>query len=190
MAFQSGTTVDPRLMQHDYSGYERAGAAEGQAMSNFGKSIASGIEGYKKKKKEQNAGKARIKRAEALGDSMIAMVKDKNPDLANSIAETMSMNFDEGVPFAQRMEATEGFEQSLMNMFLMDQKNQAPTYSPIPGGGYIANFGGKQQIITNRDMGVVDSPLSGYFKDNPTPTPSALTPEDLEEEARLMRLNQ
>ena len=134
MAFQSGTTVDPRLMQADYSGFARVGEIEGQAMANIGQSVASGIEGYKKRKKEQNAGKARIKRAEALGDSMIAMVKDKNPDLANSIAETMSMNFDEGVPFAQRMEATEGFEQSLMNMFLMDQKNQGLTTMMTPSG--------------------------------------------------------
>ena len=121
-------------MQADYSGFARAGEIEGQAMANIGQSIASGIEGYKKRKKEQNVGRARIKRAEALGDSMIAMVKDKNPELANSIAETLSMNLDESIPFDQRIEATEGFEQSLMNMFLMDQKNQGLTTMMTPSG--------------------------------------------------------
>lgn len=147
MAFQSGSQIRPELANADYSGFQNAANIQGEAMANFGASIASGIEGYKKRKKEQNVGRARIKRAEALGDSMIAMVKDKNPDLANSIAETLSMNLDESIPFDQRIEATEGFEQSLMNMFLLDQKNQTPTYERGPYGGAIITVEGEQQYV-------------------------------------------
>ena len=186
MAFQTGTTVDPRLGQLDYSGFARAGEIEGQAMAQAGASIASGIEGYKKKKKEQKIGQAKINRSIAFGESMIEMLGKDNP-LSNSIADSLSINFGDEVPFEQRVAATEGLSTEITNMFLMSQKNEAPTYSPIPGGGYIANFGGKQQIITNRDMGVVDDALSGYFRDNPTTTPVAPTADELEEEARLMR---
>ena len=189
MAFQSGTTIRPELANADYSGFQNAANIQAESMANFGASIASGIKGYKKKKKEEKIGQAKINRSIAFGESMIDMLGEDHP-LADSIADSLAMSFGENVPFEQKIAATEGLSTEITNMFLMSQKNEAPTYSPIPGGGYIANFGGKQQIITNRDMGVVDSPLSGYFKDNPTPTPSALTPEDLEEEARLMRLNQ
>tara|TARA_R110000744_G_scaffold82853_2_gene162736 strand:+ start:324 stop:1097 length:774 start_codon:yes stop_codon:yes gene_type:complete len=52
MAFQSGTTVDPRLMQADYSGFARAGEIQGQALANIGAQIGQGIEKYKKKKQD------------------------------------------------------------------------------------------------------------------------------------------
>jgi len=186
MGFQSGSQIRPELANADYSGFQNAANIQGEAMANFGASIASGIKGYKKKKKDEKIGQAKINRSIAFGESMIDMLGEDHP-LADSIADSLAMSFGENVPFEQRIAATEGLSTEITNMFLMNQKNEAPTYSPIPGGGYIANFGGKQQIITNRDMGVVDSPLSGYFNDNPTPTPSAPTPEELEEEARLMR---
>ena len=186
MGFQSGSQIRPELANADYSGFQNAANIQGEAMANFGASIASGIKGYKKKKKDEKIGQAKINRSIAFGESMIDMLGEDHP-LSDSIADSLAMSFGENVPFEQRIAATEGLSTEITNMFLMNQKNEAPTYSPIPGGGYIANFGGKQQIITNRDMGVVDSPLSGYFNDNPTPTPSAPTPEELEEEARLMR---
>ena len=52
MAFQTGTRVDPRLMQADYSGFARAGEIQGQAMANIGAQIGQGIEKYKKKKQD------------------------------------------------------------------------------------------------------------------------------------------
>ena len=143
MAFQSGTTVDPRLMQHDYSGYERAGAAEGQAMSNFGKSIASGIEGYKKKKKEQKIGQAKINRSIAFGESLIEMTKADNPEFANAIANQLSMNFGEDIPFEQKIAATEGLSTEITNMFLMNQKTQDITTMMTPAGTEVMMRGGE-----------------------------------------------
>ncbi len=53
MAFQSGTTVDPRLMQADYSGFARAGEIQGQALANIGLQIGGAIKEYSKKKEKK-----------------------------------------------------------------------------------------------------------------------------------------
>ena len=53
MAFQTGTRVDPRLMQHDYSGFARAGEIQGQAMANIGAQISGSIKEYSKKKEKK-----------------------------------------------------------------------------------------------------------------------------------------
>ena len=67
MAFQSGTTVDPRLMQHDYSGFARAGEIQGQALANIGAKISQGIEDYAKKKKKKADDKASVDFLRATG---------------------------------------------------------------------------------------------------------------------------
>lgn len=190
MAFLSGSTIRPELANADYSGFTNAANIQANAMANFGQSIASGIEGYRERKKEKTAGRAKIKRAEALGDSMIAMFQDNNPGLANNIADIMSMNFDESISLDQRIEATDGFEQSLMNMFLMNQQSQPPTVTNLPGGGQVVKFGGKSQVITPYQMGMGPDPYGALMSSlggGTTPIPAPPTPEELEEEARLMR---
>ena len=67
MAFQSGTRVDPRLMQHDYSGFARAGEIQGQALANIGAKIGQGIEDYAKKKKKKADDKASVDFLRATG---------------------------------------------------------------------------------------------------------------------------
>jgi len=67
MAFQSGTTVDPRLMQADYSGFARAGEIQGQALANIGAKIGQGIEDYAKKKKKKADDKASVDFLRATG---------------------------------------------------------------------------------------------------------------------------
>ena len=50
MAFQTGTKVDPRLMQADYSGFTNAASIQASALANFGQQIGEGIEKYQKNK--------------------------------------------------------------------------------------------------------------------------------------------
>ena len=50
MAFQTGTTVDPRLNQLDFSGFAKAGEIQGQMFADLGAQIGEGIEKYKKNK--------------------------------------------------------------------------------------------------------------------------------------------
>lgn len=191
MAFQAGTRVDPRLMQADYSGFARAGEIEGQAMANIGQSVASGIEGYKKKKKEEKIGQAKINRSIAFGESMIEMLGEDHP-LSDSIADSLAMNFGANVPFDQAVAATDGLSDSITNMFLMSQQSQPPTVTNLPGGGQVVNVGGKNQVITPYQMGMGSNPYEDLIRSidggtTPVTPPPALTPEELEEEARLMR---
>ena len=191
MAFQSGSQIRPELANADYSGFTNAANIQANAMANFGQSIASGIEGYRERKKEKTAGRAKIKRAEALGDSMIAMFSDNNPGLANNIADIMSMNFDESIPLDQRIEATDGFEQSLMNMFLMNEQSQGLTTMLTPSGTEIVRQGnkivGQTTPYQQGKVGGDTEAMLRFLKGETTPTPVAPTPEELEEEARLMR---
>ena len=53
MAFQTGTKVDPRLMQADYSGFANAASIRANAMDKLGSKIGSIIEDYKEKKQDK-----------------------------------------------------------------------------------------------------------------------------------------
>jgi len=53
MAFQQGSTIDPRLMQMDYSGFTNAANIQAQAMSDLGAQIGGAIKEYSKKKEEK-----------------------------------------------------------------------------------------------------------------------------------------
>ena len=178
-------------MQADYSGFARAGEIEGQAMANIGQSVASGIEGYKKKKKEEKIGQAKINRSIAFGESMIEMLGEDHP-LSDSIADSLAMNFGANVPFDQAVAATDGLSDSITNMFLMNQQSQAPTFTPGPEGGMMVRIGGKDTYFPPQAMGKGSDPttkLMNYLEGGTTPVtpPPAPTPDELEEEARLMR---
>ncbi len=193
MAFQTGSQVRPELADADYSGFQNAANIQANAMANFGESIASGIEGYKKKKKEDKLGQAKINRSIAFGESLIEMTKDSNRDFANSIADQLAINFGENVPFDQRVAATDGLNTEITNMFLLNQRNQAPTYQPGPEGGMVVTIGGEPKYFSPYQMGKGSDPTSAlmdYFGNKTTPTtpiPAPPTPDDLEEEARLLR---
>ena len=53
MAFQTGTKVDPRLMQADYSGFSNAASIQANAVAKLGAQIGAGIEKYAKKKEDK-----------------------------------------------------------------------------------------------------------------------------------------
>ena len=53
MAFQTGTKVDPRLMQADYSGFTNAASIQASALANLGAQVGAGIEKYAKKKEDK-----------------------------------------------------------------------------------------------------------------------------------------
>ncbi len=189
MAFQSGSQVRPELNNADYSGFQNAANIQAESMANFGASIASGIKGYKKKKKDEKIGQAKINRSIAFGESMIDMLGEDHP-LSDSIADALAMNFGAEVPFDQAVAATDNLSTEITNMFLMNQKTQAPTVTNLPGGGQVVNVGGEQKVITPYQMGVGGNPyaaMMGLIDNPPTNIPAPPTADDLEEEARLMR---
>ena len=143
MAFQSGSQIRPELANADYSGFQNAANIQGEAMANFGASIASGIEGYKKKKKDDKIGQAKINRSIAFGESLIEMTKKDNPAFANAIADQLSYNFGAEVPFEQAVAATDGLTTEITNMYLLNQKNQGITTMVTPAGTEVMMRGGE-----------------------------------------------
>ena len=53
MAFQTGTKVDPRLLQADYSGFASAASIRANAMDKLGSKIGSIIEDYQEEKQDK-----------------------------------------------------------------------------------------------------------------------------------------
>lgn len=86
MAFQTGSQVDPRLL--DYSGYTKgltnAATIEASALANLGKEIGSSVEKYQKKKLEKEQ-KAEIKTS--MLSSLEQMFPDKEQGELNAIAD-------------------------------------------------------------------------------------------------------
>ncbi len=194
MAFQTGSQVRPELADADYSGFQNAASIQANAMANFGESIASGIKGYKKKKKDDKIGQAKINRSIAFGESMIEMLGEDHP-LSNSIADSLAMNFGANVPFDQAVAATDGLSDTITNMFLMNQQSQGLTTMMTPSGTELLLQGGKVVGKTTpyqmggNPYGDLINTFSGVTTPTTptTPIPAAPTPDDLEEEARLLR---
>ena len=53
MAFQTGSKIDPRLMQMDYSGFTNAASIRANAMDKLGQKIGSVIEDYAERREEK-----------------------------------------------------------------------------------------------------------------------------------------
>ena len=53
MAFQTGSQIDPRLMQMDYSGFTNAANIQAQSLANLGEQIGGAIEAYGIKKEKK-----------------------------------------------------------------------------------------------------------------------------------------
>ncbi len=136
MAMMTGQQIDPRLAIADYSGFARAGEIEGAGMAQAGQSIAKGIDVYKDLKKQESLDKAKVKRAQSFGDSMIQMLGEDNP-LSNVIADQLAMNFLGDLPLSQQAAAADGLSQEITNMFLLSQKTGPTRVENLPGGSQV-----------------------------------------------------
>tara|TARA_R110000851_G_scaffold27265_3_gene76723 strand:- start:322 stop:1290 length:969 start_codon:yes stop_codon:yes gene_type:complete len=81
MAFQTGTKVDPRLMQADYSGFTNAASIQASALANLGAQIGGGIEKYYKKKQDAADDEAFAKAVEPYLMEMTGGDADEAKDL-------------------------------------------------------------------------------------------------------------
>lgn len=132
-----GAGVDPRLFVQDYSGFANAGAMQGQAMANLGQSIASGIEGFQEKKKEQ----ANIERQIKKADNVAKAISDLVPDLAPTIEALRAQLMDLNLPQNDRLAIAEGIG-DILNIGLAEVKGRqerafrnqelAMRYAPAP----------------------------------------------------------
>jgi len=77
-----GDTIDPRLMQADFSGFANAGMIQGQALANAGKQIGDSLKLYGEEKKQHVA-------AEQMAKSMAKAIPEFKP-MADEFLQTMA----------------------------------------------------------------------------------------------------
>jgi len=80
-----GETIDPRLMQVDFSGIERAGATAGNMFANLGADIGAGMKQYGDTEKE-------IKKAEQIAKSIREAIPDLRPMADEALANLNNPN--------------------------------------------------------------------------------------------------
>jgi hypothetical protein len=86
MAFQTGTRVDPRLMQADYSGFARAAQINAQALANLGEQIGEGIQDYQKNKQITASSLAQLEAISSARPEAYAALRQSGGDVSKSIS--------------------------------------------------------------------------------------------------------
>jgi len=87
MGFQTGTQIDPRLNQADYSGFTNAANIQAQALANFGQQIGEGIEKYQKNKEITGVTLASIEGILASNPDLIALGQAEEGSIGKSFKQ-------------------------------------------------------------------------------------------------------
>lgn len=98
---QLGETINPQLMNVDFSAYERAGATTGNALANLGQQIGSTVKEYSNNEKE-------IKKAIQISSAI-----EKIPGLAPMAQEALSKLSDPNLSQRDRLAVAESIKDSL-----------------------------------------------------------------------------
>ncbi|MDB4028287.1 hypothetical protein N9459_03790 [Flavobacteriaceae bacterium] len=132
MAFQSGTAVDPRLMQADYSGFTNAAAITADAQKELAGNISDAIGAYQDNKKEDKAFAQKVKSSLALTDSMMENLDPEQADQLARFATESGVN-DPRLSMRERAQAAETFGASLSAIMKSLQDDEI-TFKQGPGG--------------------------------------------------------
>jgi len=97
-----GETIDPRLMQADFSGFANAGMIQGQALAQVGQDIGGIL-------KQKSENERRIKKAEQMAKS----IRDAIPELAPMAENALGELSNPDISTNQRLAIAAGIEDSL-----------------------------------------------------------------------------
>ena len=174
MAFQQGSTIDPRLMQMDYSGFTNAASIQADSQRELGKNISDAIGTYTDIKKEDKALAQKVKSSLALTDSLM---ENLDPDQADQLARlaTESGVNDPRLSIRERAQAAESFGANLSAIMRSIQGDEI-TFEQGPGGLTVVRQG-KEAIKV-----VPPDPMAKFY-DQFTGNE---TPEQLAERQRLI----
>ena len=175
MAFQTGTQVDPRLMQADYSGFTKAAEIQAQGMANLGEQIGAGIKGYKARKDQEKIDQAKVNQAEAFGDAAIKLLGEESKE-ADAIADMLALNFGADIPLSQRATSADNFAKLVSGILDIGQADQPVTLRDI-GGGAMGVYQGNEytgKVITPSQMNTSTSALTTALTDDGAKAASGL----------------
>ncbi len=172
MAFQTGTQVDPRLMQADYSGFTKAAEIQAQGMANLGEQIGAGIKGYKAGKDQEKIDQAKVNQAEAFGDATIKLLGEDSAE-ADAIADMLALNFGADIPLSQRAASADNFAKLVSSVLDIGQADQPLTVRDIGSGVNVVLQGNEPlKVLSPDQMGT--SALTTALTDDGTTAASKL----------------
>ena len=157
MAFQSGTAVDPRLMQADYSGFTNAAQMEGDKKRKFTDTLSDAIGAYEADKKQDKEFGQIVKSSLAMTD---AMMQNLPPEQAEELARfaTDSGVNDLSLPMEQRAQAAQQFGASLGSIIDSIKGPGEVTYMEVPGGTAVMQGGKIVKVVPSNTINFGGTP--------------------------------
>jgi hypothetical protein len=176
MAFQSGTAVDPRLMQADYSGFTNAAQMEGDRKRKFTDTLSDAIGAYEADKKQDKEFGQIVKSSLAMTDAMMQNLPPEQAEKLARFATDSGVN-DLSLPIEQRAQAAQQFGVSL-GAIMESIGDDKITFETSPDGSVVATLvDGQVKDVTRTGSTTMN------FGGNPT-----VDPVDSEEARRAARI--
>jgi len=147
MGFQTGTTIRPELGNADYSGFSNAAAITADAYAKLGDQIGSGIEQYKKNKKDEKGFAQQVKSSLAMTDAMMENLSPEGADQLARFATEQGVN-DPRLSMEERAMAAQQFSAGL-DAILESIRGDEITFQLSPDKSVVAtSVGGKVKDVT------------------------------------------
>jgi hypothetical protein len=174
MGFQTGTQIDPRLNQADFSGFTNAAAITAEAQKELAGNISDAISAYQDNKKEDKAFAQKVKSSLALTDAMMENLPPEQADQLARFATESGVN-DPRLSMRERAQAAETFGASLGAVIKSIQGDEI-TFDKGPGGLTVVKQGPEAVKVVPAD------PMAAFYNQ----FAGNETPEQLAERERLM----
>ena len=176
MAFQTGTPVDPRLNQADFSGFTNAAAITADAQKELGQNIGNAISAYQDNKKQDKEFGQIVKSSLAMTDAMMQNLPPEQAEKLARFATDSGVN-DLSLPMEQRAQAAQQFGASL-GAIMESIGDDKITFETSPDGSVVATLvDGQVKDVTRTGNTTMN------FGGNPT-----VDPVDSEEARRAARI--
>jgi len=99
-----GSSIDPRLMVQDYSGFARAGATQGQMYAQMGKDVGGLARTYGDYKKKQGEDERFVEKSKSVAKAIGDMI----PELRPTLDESLRTLGDKEIPLSRRKATADG----------------------------------------------------------------------------------
>jgi hypothetical protein len=160
MGFQTGTQIDPRLNQADFSGFTNAAAITAEAQKELAGNISDAISAYQDNKKEDKAFAQKVKSSLALTDAMMENLPPEQADQLARFATESGVN-DPRLSMRERAQAAETFGASLGAVIKSIQGDEI-TFDQGPGGLTVVRTVSRKRKTYGRASSITSKPIIHY----------------------------
>jgi hypothetical protein len=157
MAFQTGTPVDPRLNQADFSGFTNAAAITADARKELSKNIGNAISAYQDNKEQDKKFGQIVKSSLAMTDAMMQNLPAEQAEELARFATDSGVN-DLSLPMEQRAQAAQQFGASLGSIIDSIKGPGEVTYMEVPGGTAVMQGGEIVKVVPSNTINFGGTP--------------------------------